>query len=202
MIIFGLEFRDEIAYNENGSGALGNEKSITDSSLPLLMPRQRGKSIRIIICIAKFAASASSGHFIGAPRWRRTMTLIHKHGLQLHGLLPRDSWPCISCINNALFSAYTSCWRIWLFRNMIAAILFRDVHRVFVQIDRRFSNFEDIEASIFSTWRPLITHRNGAAAINLDRSLFGTTVRECGLGRFSRRQSDNAPGLPFIILHV
>lgn len=45
------------------------------------------------------------------------------------GCYPRSdvrspSWPCISCTNNALFSAYTFCWRICLFRNMIAAILF------------------------------------------------------------------------------
>lgn len=70
----------------------------------------------------------------GGPRRRATMmTLIRKHTPQLHrssgqlsagSAFVSPSWPCISCTNNALFSAYTYCWRICLFRNMIAAILF------------------------------------------------------------------------------
>lgn len=85
----------------------------------------------------------------------------------IRGCYPYGSWPCISCTNNALFSVYTLRWRICLFRNMIAAILFDARGSTYLDIG---SNFASCHWQINPAFSSFIRTRIIRAAIEWERS--------------------------------
>lgn len=85
----------------------------------------------------------------------------------IRGWYPYGSWPCISCTNNALFSVYTLRWRICLFRNMIAAILFDARGSTYLDIG---SNFASCHWQINPAFSSFIRARIIRAAIVWERS--------------------------------
>lgn len=85
----------------------------------------------------------------------------------IRGWYPYGSWPCISCTNNALFSVYTLCWRICLFRNMIAAILFGARGSTYLDIG---SNFASCHRQINPAFSSFIRARVIRTAIERERS--------------------------------